>query len=85
VSLREKPAHGKTRLGNIFLIYYIFGDGGQSAHHPALNMPKFFWVNWILKKRRALRAMLLNKLNAKLEYYRRCKSEVEIREKHLAR
>jgi len=61
LSLREKPAHEKQAWKHIF-DYYIFGDGGQAAHHLPEHAQGFLG-ELDPQKARALRAMLLNKLN----------------------
>jgi hypothetical protein len=61
LSLREKPEHEKQAWKHIF-DYYIFGDGGQAAQHLPEHAQGFLSA-LDPQKARALRAMLLNKLN----------------------
>lgn len=61
LSLREKPQHEKQAWKHIF-DYYIFGDGEQAASHLP-EQAQGFLGKLDPDKARALRALLLNKLN----------------------
>lgn len=61
LSLRDKPLHEKQGWKHIF-DYYIFGDGEQAAHHLPEHAQGYLG-HLDPQKARALRAMLLNKLN----------------------
>lgn len=61
LSLRDRPEHEKQAWKHVF-DYYIFGDAKQAAQHLPEHAQGFLGELDPLKAR-ALRAMLLNKLN----------------------